>query len=243
MISPPYFPTGLLWLALGLIISLSINLASRRISAATHRYACLIYRVAIPYLSILTGAISPYLMGLSNIDWATSLGIGAGLSFAVLLILALINIALLNSQNRSSTTKSGVQINLSIHAWPKRQLFNGAVWALAEQFYWAFNRAAIWEFLLRAEPNMQVPAYHALWITGLTALPDTLMHTTDLQNRLGNVGIFIATSILFFFTHNFWLCAFLHLAMVAMLHTTSPGSSSSTHGTEHLHLARREKAV
>ena len=45
------------------------------------------YWVAIPYLALLTGAVSPRLMGLRYMDWSNSFQAGAAL-FLVLVVLA-----------------------------------------------------------------------------------------------------------------------------------------------------------
>lgn len=225
-----YFPTGLIWLALGLAVSLGINLAAKRVSYSTRHSLCIGYRLIIPYWGLLVGAVSPYLMGLSNINWETTLGIGAGLSFAIIMILALINITLSSGQSHIAEDQSKIQPGFITHnslptditsPFASRHLSNGAAASVAEQFYWAFVRATIWEFLLRLEPQIQLPAYHALWLTGLIALPDMLMHTKNQQNRITKLCIFIATSIVFFFTHNFWLCALLHLSIAFLMRPVS----------------------
>lgn len=251
MLTESAFPVVLIWLAIGLAASLGTYWIQSKLTTASNLYLESGYRVLIPYLGLITGSISPYLMGLSNINWATSLGIGVGLFFAILAILALMNATLLygpnreQQPNRASTTplverqlRQNLQAPLLNNISVRR-----AVSAVTEQFYWTFIRAAVWEALITVQPQFELPAYHALWLAALFAIPDTLMHTANAQARINSVCTFIATSILFFYTRNFWICALLHLAMAFLLRQNYADAIAPTAASQSQSLRQIESRI
>jgi hypothetical protein len=87
----------------------------------------------------------------------------------------------------------------------------------AEEFFWSFLRGAFWEIALTLPNVVEVPAYWAVWMAALLALPLVIVLQPSGSRRLAKLTILVVTSVVFFFTRNFWLCWFLHAAIWLLL--------------------------
>lgn len=164
------------------------------------------YWVLLPYLALISGGVSPRLMGLVYIDWAVSLRIGVGLA------LALIALAV---GMRAVSTLSGA----SAPAMPntERRFWRSALFVVglcgSEEFFWSFLRGASIELLASLQISMDAPAYWAIWIAALLAAPTSLINASGAYHRLIKVTILVMSSIVFLYTNNFWLCWIFHAAV------------------------------
>ena len=61
--------------------------------------------------------------------------------------------------------------------------------------------------LMLGEP-LAAPAYWAVWLAALLALPSALALQPAAGTRLGKATV--VTSVLFFYTRNFWFCWAIH---------------------------------
>lgn len=204
------FPTPLIWICISLFISLLCALVCRRL---TQRQQYLINStrwVLLPYFGLLLGALSPRLLGLTEINWISSLSLGTGLIglTAVLIVLVQTTTPQRTTRQQALGTKTPISLAESV------------VSAGAEQFHWSFLRGALWESLLRIGYSSTTAAYTGFWLSGLIAAVEILFHKRDAMSRLVSLLTLITTSILFFFTHNFWLCWLLHFVTTAMLQQT-----------------------
>jgi hypothetical protein len=174
-------------------------------------WLALFYWVAIPYLALLTGAVSPRLMGLRYME--------AGAALLLVLVVLATAVRLLTVTPRPHP--------------PTAQGLHVATWAAvvaaiclcgAEEFFWSFLRGALWEIALSLPQSIEVPAYWAVWVAALLALPLVLVLQPSASRRLVKTAILIVTSVVFFYTRNFWLCWLLHsaiwLLMVPLVHET-----------------------
>ena len=87
----------------------------------------------------------------------------------------------------------------------------------AREFHWCFLRGAVWELLLASPPAFQIPQYWALWISAALSLPGIFVHSRHSSERLTTAVILLATTTLFLYTRNFWLCWLLHLGIRGIL--------------------------
>jgi hypothetical protein len=167
-----------------------------------------IYWVLLPYLALISGGVSPRLMGLLYIDWVVSLRIGVGLTL-VLIALALGMRAVATLATSDATQSEGRR--------PKHPLWRTALIVVglcgAEEFFWAFLRGASMEILIVSQFSVNTPAYWAIWIAVVLAAPTTLLNTSGTYSRLVKATILFMSSIIFFYTRNFWLCWVLHAAV------------------------------
>lgn len=163
----------------------------------------LAYWLLIPYLALLAGAVSPRLMGLYSLDWRATFQVGAGLLLAILL-LALVG-RLLTSPSAQPEDDGG---------WPQRAAWVGL--AGAEEWFWCFLRAALWELLLAWPEAITLPTYTAVWTAAGLALPLTLPLQPNAGLRMIKVATLVVTSILFLYTRNFWLCWLVHAALAVV---------------------------
>jgi hypothetical protein len=173
-------------------------------------WLALAYWVAIPYLALLAGAVSPRLMGLRFLDWSNNFQAGTAL-FLVLVILAGVARLLTMAPQRSAPSTPGLQFA----TWT----CVGAVVVLcgAEEFFWSFLRGALWEIALTLPLSIDVPAYWAVWIAALLALPLALIVQPSTPRRLVKIATLMVTTVVFFYTRNFWLCWLLHAAIWILL--------------------------
>lgn len=169
------------------------------------------YWVLLPYLALISGGVSPRLMGLVYIDWAVSLRIGVGLA------LALIALAVgMRAVSAFSGASAPAKPNVRQRFW-RSALFTVGLCG-AEEFFWSFLRGASVELLAGLQISMDAPAYWAIWIAALLAAPTTLVNASGAYHRLIKVTILVMSSIVFFYTGNFWLCWILHAAVWLLFH-------------------------
>lgn len=223
------FPS-LFWIALSLLSAIPLLVWRGRLSPRQQRVGYLCRWLFIPYLGLITGALSPRLMGLGGIDWLVSLQIGVGLVLAlvVLLILVRATVGPLTAPPQDGAPQLGFP------ASTLGPVFQPVRWAYAirtplitgaEQFHWCFLRAAVQESILLGVGNSPPPMYAALWIATLLSAPEALLRVdTHLQRFVPFVSL-VATAALFFLTYNFWLCWLLHALMVPLCTLLTPAAA------------------
>ncbi len=161
------------------------------------------YWALLPYLALITGGVSPRGMGIASVDWRASLTLGVGLALAMVALAALVRVM-------SATGAPTMHDTASLAP-------RGAAGALAaiglsgvEEWFWSFLRSAVAESLAILQLSLDLPAYWSIWIAALLALPSVLLVQQTSYHRLVKVAILVMTSILFFYTRNFWLCWAVH---------------------------------
>ncbi len=190
-----------IWLLLSVSASTLLLLLKQQVAADWRNRLAIGIWVGIPYLGLLFGGLSPRLMGVSAIDWLASLGLGLGLLFVMLLLLMLV---------RATTTLAGSDVSstrTTLAIYLQQAIQHGA-----EEFQWCFYRGAIWEFLQMLPNPPALSAYWAVWLAALLAAPGALIWPAHAGQRLLSLSVLIATTVLFFYTRNFWLCWLLHAA-------------------------------
>lgn len=213
----------LLWLIISSLATVATALISWRKRAGWLAWVWAGQWLLIPYLGLLMGALSPRLMGLSDLDWRATLSIGTGLLFTILATLIIVRISsglaernhsvpVLDTQEPADQAvpggTSGCTYSFSVI------LFSGA-----EEFHWVFLRAAVWETLLVTPPVVELPSYWAIWIAAAIVVVETAVRRLTAEAWLVQLTALATTSILFLYTRNFWLCWILHAAVVALLAT------------------------
>lgn len=212
------------WLLLNFIVTVGF-LAIYSFIPAQYRQPILNLRWTIlPYVALLTGGVSPRLMGITGIDWLLSFGFGLGLIAAILGLLVLVRSTTDFSPPRNGSSEEWVgsrQLSDLLLAAPTNSsiafslapLFNTA----AEEFYWAFLRGALWEAFLTTSLFDEQAGYWAVWLAALLALPEIFRFQTTLPSRLFKLILLLLTSVLFLYTQNFWLCWLLHVLVLLLL--------------------------
>ncbi len=214
-----------LWLALsllhgGIALLLTWLLPPQRLGARGRRWLWLSRWLLVAYLGLISGGLSPRLMGLADLDWVRGLTLGAGLMAGLALLLALVRLTLASAppvELMNSRATSGLP------------LLGDLLWLGAEQFHWTFLRGAVWELLLALPTPPDLPAYHALWIAALLAAPEALLLPQQPVDRLVRGVALVATAIVFFYTRNFWLCWTMHAVVWGLLHS-APARSPRREG-------------
>ena len=163
--------------------------------------------IGLPYLAMIAGGVSPRLMGLLYIDWITSLRLGVGLALALIAVAAVARLSL--RRGASETGTAGAR------HWTAAL----ATIALsgAEEFFWCFLRGAVLETMLTTQVSVQLPLYWSIWIAAILALPLSLADRESGYARLVALAVLVMTSILFFYTRNFWLCWAVHATVLLLL--------------------------
>lgn len=190
------------WLLIGLLTTALLLSSQAMIAPVWRTRLWAILWLMTPYLGLLSGGLSPRLIGLSGIDWTVSLGLGLGIVFAVILLLTLVRTLLVMGEAQSTT---------GAHA--RHNLGNTILWSGLTQFHWSFLRGAVWESLLTLPNPPELPGYWAVWIAAGLVVAQLLWARPGFAVLLVQLAILTTTSILFFYTHNFWLCWVLHVAV------------------------------
>jgi hypothetical protein len=196
------------WLVLDLIAGVLFWLGIRYIPLRARPLATAARWVVVPYLGLIFGGLSPRLMGLAGIDWVVSLGLGVGLLFAMVALLTLV---------RAASALPAAEADAPAHSWPARiySIFDSG----AEEFHWAFLRGALAGIALAAPAAPEGARYWAVWLAALIALPEALLVTRSGPLRLLKVVTLLATTVLFLYVPNFWLCWLLHAAVMLVAST------------------------
>ncbi len=211
----------LLWILLSFIATIATSIFAWRQKPGWIIWLWIGQWLLIPYLGLILGGLSPRLMGLSVIDWQATLGTGVGLLFAILALLVLVRIF-----SVSSGITPAEELNASIssdQAYPPtaqstfQRTTSAIVLSGAEQFHWVFLRGALWELLVYAPLSVGSPSYWAVWIAGLIVLVESILYRLSAQEWLVQIVALVATSIIFLYTRNFWLCWLLHATITLIL--------------------------
>jgi hypothetical protein len=206
-----------LWLALSIVSLLLKLLVWGSLTERTRQAAAIGRWVLIPYLGLIIGGLSPRLLGLSAIDWQATFSLGAGILFFIMAALILV---------RASTVlppTSKPEAADAIHGGRAEQLWLAPYFSVlllsgAEEFHWAFLRGALWEMSLTLPTPPANTAYVAIWLATLVAAAELAVVHISGRARLFKLTLLLASTILFFFTRNFWLCWLLHtIAWVILL--------------------------
>jgi hypothetical protein len=87
------------------------------------------------------------------------------------------------------------------------------LWSGAGEFHWVFLRGALWEIFLSLPEPLELPGYWAIWSAALIAAVELFASRPGFVQGLVQMTTLITTSVLFFYTRNFWLCWALHAAV------------------------------
>jgi hypothetical protein len=200
------------WLLVGILSTALLASIQTMIGARWRGLIWFAHWLVIPYLGLLLGGLSPRLLGLAGHDWLAGLGLGLALIFAVVILLTLARaITDLN-------VTTGVPVALSPDSaeslrlgW--RTVSSTLLWCGIEQFHWVFLRGAIWEMLRTLPEPPELVGYWAIWIAAGVIILEFLMLRPAFFPLLIQLVALTTTSILFFYTRNFWLCWVLHAAV------------------------------
>ncbi len=198
------FSAAAFWLLFSLFAAIIVFVIRRYVVEPWRGWLIPLYWLLIPYLALLTGAVSPRLMGLYWFDWRATFQIGAGLLLVIGLLALVVRLFAAPRAGLGAATGSG-------GSWP--QQLRWVLLAGAEEWFWCFLRAALWEAALALPLNDLPPAYWSVWGAGLLAMPLLLAAQPSGPLRLVKVAILLVTSVVFLYTRNFWLCWLLHAAL------------------------------
>ncbi len=198
------------WLVLSALTLPFVYLIGRRVPARARPWLAAGRWVLIPYAGLLAGGLSPSFLGLSKINWATTLSLGVAIFVGVLLVAAMVRLAGQFSGEGpfrpDSAAGDGAPQSTQ---WAMLTLT--VLWIGAEQFHWSFVRGAVWELLFTLpESDGALPAYRAMWLATLLTLPEIWLQPTNFPRHLLKSALLIVTAVAFFYTRNFWLCWAIH---------------------------------
>jgi hypothetical protein len=191
----------------------------------------LVYLLA-PFLALQRGVVSPYALGLTEIDWPATLSTGLVLAASVVIV----------------TLFGWLMFRRTLPEGPRGDLFTrlvaalrGPVTAVLEQWHWAFYRAgaaavlvtisaadlppAVARFVTTTQAD---PLYWGAWLgTALVGLEWALNPFDRAALRIENerpaairrASLAIATTGVFVLTRNLWLCMAMHLIVETLAAT------------------------
>jgi hypothetical protein len=199
-----------LWLAVGLLLTLLLRALLPWLPPASRGLLWAAHWLLVPYAGLLVGGLSPRLLGLTAHDWAVGLGLGLGIILAVVTLLALVR-ALADWDLPDQAATAQGDHAAAPAAWGRVLATVG--WCGLEQFHWVFLRGAVWEMLLSLPAPLDLPGYWAIWVAAAWIVAEALLWRPAWLPLLVQMVALTTTSILFFYTHNFWLCWALHAAV------------------------------
>ena len=222
------------WLLLSFLSATGLRLSWHMLHPAWRTRLHWLRWLLIPYFGLLTGGISPRLMGLSAIDWQMSLSLGLSICFGVLIVLALVRSTVVSELVMAKPVLSELEEDGFPNATPAERArpigynqpsalqatFVRAWQAGVEEWQWCFLRGAIGEMIQNGVPLLALSNYWVVWIAGGVAELEVLFSRPALLQTppglLLKLCQLLSTTVLFFYTRNFWLSWFLHTA-IAML--------------------------
>jgi hypothetical protein len=234
--------TPVFWLLVDLLAALVLGRLAAGQPRPTQNLVRALRRLAVPYAALLAGAVAPQAMGLAGLDWQAGLTLGVGVAGGVLLLLGMAHLAA-----RTAAFEPPVSPALPDAGPAGAPLLHALLHYGAEQFHWCFLRAALLGLLQaivqatgqatgQVAPSLaawlglrEAALYWAVWGAALLALP-SLWDTAAGSPRLHKGIALAATSVLFLYTRNFWLCWALHAGIMlfaGVAHLRRPAGSGS----------------
>jgi len=213
--------TPLLWLLISIITGLLLFTGADIIPASFRRHLQMVRWVLIPYLGLLSGGLSPQLMGLTYLNWFSIVEQNAILILAILAAALLIRITLEVNQRRIDTPGRHQDSIYALQVIDKSKQQKSTVsihWAVLFliflqnsmlEFHLSFLRGALWEMLQHSALYQTLP-HPFYWAIGLAALLfaiENWLHPATGTQRILALILIGGTSILFVYTVNYWLCA------------------------------------
>jgi hypothetical protein len=195
------------WLLVGILATALLSSAQEYIPARWRGVAWFAHWLLIPYLGLLFGGLSPRLLGLAGHDWIAGLGLGLGLIFAVIILLTLAR-AITDLDAPAAAPVNAGNPRLGWHT-----ISSTLLWCGVEQFHWVFLRGGIWEMLQTLPEPPELVGYWAIWCAAGVILLEYVMLRPGFFPLLIQLVALTTTSILFFYTLNFWLCWAMHVAV------------------------------
>jgi hypothetical protein len=203
------------WLLLSIAATAATAMFGRYWSHRQRRRIDAILTLLIPYGGLLFGGLSPRLMGLYGVDWQASLSLGLGLFFALIVLLVLARATVSLAAPAPPPEAKEEPPHTIAAGW--RPLAVALVDSGIEELHWAFLRGAFWELFLTLPTPPGLPAYWAVWTAAALAAVEIIVKKKGFLQRLISIAILTMTSILFFYSRNFWLCWMLHFAAQLIL--------------------------
>ena len=205
-------PAGL-WLASSFLLAgLTAGLA-RLFAPNLERSVRVIRWIALPYLGLVLGVLSPRSMGVSYIDW--SLGLRAGLVVLAGMLALLVIVRIWLHSERSFPPGGRSPDRFSLIMW---------IESSAQEFHWCFLRGASLDLLVSLPAQDGFLQYWSTWLGAVLALPGVIFHSRNSSDRLVSAAILLSTTSLFLYTRNFWLSWLLHAGIRAVLQWRQPPS-------------------
>ena len=198
------------WLALDLVVGVCFWIGVRYLTLRWRNLAIAARWLLIPYVALISGGLSPRLMGLTGVDWRSSLALGVVLVAATtgLLLLVLATVATGDHGAAEPLGSADLQpAGLALR-------FYSVLASGAEEWHWVFLRACLSALALTAFGAEAASGYWAIWLAALLALPEALLAAPNTTVRLFSTIALVSTTILFLFVRNFWLCWALHASIM-----------------------------
>ncbi len=194
------------------------------------RLAQFFYFVGIPYLAIISGLLSPQLLGLNGleyfnlIDWGSDfLAVQIQQATTLMLLEWLLNVGMtVLAGSIAFLIFVGVWLSLRYQRLGYPSARESVLFTLYYALHWAFYRAVFW--FVTGDLYLGVVLGSAFVLLEWAISQMVRHHFSGMQPGSGqqqrilvNAIILILTSTIFFYSPNLWLLLPIHLAMVAIV--------------------------
>jgi hypothetical protein len=193
------------WFIVSLLLTALLLSLRPYLPQAWHSPIWAAHWLLVPYMGLMAGGLSPRLLGMAGHDWLAGLSLGLGLMFAVVVLLVLVR-AVVDLDPAQPGTRTLPRLG-----W--HTLSSTLLWTGIEQFHWCFLRGALWEMVLALPTPPELPNYWAIWMAAGIILLELLLLRPGFYPLIIQLVSLTTTSILFFYTRNFWLCWMLHASV------------------------------
>jgi hypothetical protein len=204
-----------------------------------------VFYLLVPFIALQRGVLSPYALGLTEIDWPVTLS--NGMVLAGLIVAGLMFGWLVYRRARYEESPGGegwAEPDVPAGPLPRAltrvlAVLHAPLDAALGQWHWAFYRAAVFGLLAlplsfpgvplvdRALQGLQAePLYWGAWagigVAGLEWALDPfgrahMRRPGERETALRRAALAVATTGLFVLTRNFWLCLVVHVAVETLV--------------------------
>lgn len=200
----------LIWVGLEVVISIAWLLWHKRVPARWVALVRFVRLCAVPYLALITGEVSSMRMGFEGFDWQNSFTLGSTLVAVIAVIWVAIRVSIQETVSNAEP-QSAKYAGFELSNWSERGL--AFVLCGGLEMNWSFWRANFIYLLSLAPVKIESITYWGVAAALLMVLPDTLLVIPKATAKLTNLAILLATSVIFLFTGNFWMCWAMHVIL------------------------------
>lgn len=221
-----------LWLLIGVVALALHGLAFQRLTSRQNLWIAAARWTLIPYVGLISGALSPRFLGIAFVDWQAAFGAGA-----LLLVLFLALLAAVVATVRSPLP-ARQEREASFNTVPRLMML---IVTGVEQFQWTFFRGGVGEAYTLLNPGAALDGSRLLVVASALMIPELLIQRLAPIGLLFKVLLLITSAAIYLYTQNFWLCWVFHLIAWSLI--SSAGLAGAIPFHPHTEPNKKDAAI